>query len=33
MQARMKHHQLTEEQILAPLETEKVGHLATLNLM
>lgn len=32
MQARMKHHQLTQEQILALLKTEQVGHLATLNL-
>ena len=31
MQARMKHHQLTQEQILVLLETEKEGHLATLN--
>lgn len=28
----MKHHQLTQEQILALLKTEQVGHLATLNL-
>lgn len=31
MQARMKHHQLTDEQICSLLKTEKTGHLATLN--